>query len=189
MVRRHGLLSGLLLGSVLLAACDNRGPAGPSRHAHAAKTGSVSVRAASTLRATLSARERRLALGVVRMTATTTHPRPRRAFVRRPWSSNVTRVLVAVSDLADAAAWKQPGTAWQLSDRREANHPVLVVQMFGRFRFFQIVTPPGGAGWPIVQRVDVPELTYVISALDGARLSAVRGAAPDLRPAATLFAR
>jgi hypothetical protein len=137
----------------------------------------------------LTADQRKLVLGVVRTTARANRPRPHSTTRPRLWSSNVIRVVAAVGTLSVADAWKNPGTDWQLSDRREAAAPVLIVQMFGRFRFFRLRTPPTG-GPPVVAKYDVPELTYVISALDGARLSVVRGyAPPKVTPAQTIFAR
>lgn len=174
----------LVAGLVTACSAHRSGP----RHSRSA-TRPAAANATSTLSAALTGAERDLALDMVRDAARATRPHPRPAWAARLWSSNVTRVIAAVGSLSDAVPWKQPGTSWQLSDRREAAHPVLIVQMFGQFRFFHLRTPAAG-GPPVVARYDVSELTYVISTLDGAHLSTVRGRTlPDVAPARTLFAR
>lgn len=183
-----GVLSAVL--SVLLAsACSSHRTAAFSATTAPTKPPTAGHPTANSLSAILTAEQRKLVLAVVRTTARATRPRVRGHSAPRLWTSNVTRAAAAVASLSDAAAWKQPGTNWQLSDRREASRPVLIVQMFGRFRFFRLWTRPAG-GPPLVAKYDVPELTYVISTLDGAHLSEVRGGSlPDLAPAQTIVAR
>lgn len=178
-------LSGTLSVAVLAAACGSEQPTRPAHHS----SPHTSAPRVTTLSAVLTADQRKLVLGVVRTTARANRPRPHSTSRSRVWSSDVDRVVAAVGSLSDADAWKKPGTDWPLSDRREAAAPVLIVQMFGRFRFFRLRTPSTG-GPPVVAKYDVPELTYVISTLDGARLSVVRGyAPPNVTPAQTIFAR
>lgn len=169
-----------VLGAAALTACSDRVRRTPSRAASPA----------SALSTVLTAKERRLVLSVARDTATTMRPHARAPFSRPAWSSNLNRVVAAVGSLRDAAAWKRPGMPWQFSDPREAHYPVLVVQIYGNLGLFRLKPPEQPGVSPSVVKYDIPELTYVISTLDGAHLSAVQGnALPTLAPAGTLFAR
>ena len=179
-----------LAGSVLAAVVTGASLTACAGHAHPAPSTSGVVRPVNALSPALSGRQRQLVLNVARDTATTTRPQSRPAVTPQTWSGNVTRVVAAVGSLADAAAWKRPGTSWQLSNPREANHPVLVVQMFGDFRFFRLRSRERANQFPGVVKYDVPELTYVISTFDGAHLSAVQGnSLPELARAGPVFAR
>ena len=179
-----------LAGSIVVAVAAGAALTACANHSHPAPSKSPVERPVNALSAALSGQERRLALNLVRGTATTTRPLARPDFRPQAWSTNVTRVVAAVGSLADAAAWKHPGTPWQFSNPREAQHPVLVVQMFGNFRFFRLSGPERARRFPHIVKYDVPEVTYVISTLDGAHLSTVQGSSsPGLAKAGTVFAR
>jgi hypothetical protein len=175
------VLVAVFVGAALTACGSRPDPAPTSSHV---------VHPVSALSNTLSSQQRHQVLAVARSTATTTLPHARSAIAPEIWSSNVTRVVAAVGSLHDATAWKQPNTPWQLSNPREADHPVLVVQMFGTFQFSRLGSRESAGRYPKVVTYNVPEITYVISTLDGAHLSLIRGnSPPGLTPARTIFAR
>ena len=110
-----------LAGSILVAVAAGAALTACASHSHPAPSTSRVVRPVNALSPVLSGQQRRLVLNVVRDTATTTRPQNQPVVMPRAWSSNVTRVVAAVGSLADATAWKNPGTSWQLSDPRQAN--------------------------------------------------------------------
>src|SRR5579875_245089 len=128
-------LTAVTLFAGLLTACSAHRSA--PRHNRSA-TRPAAVNATSTLSAALTGADRKLVLGVVRSAARATRPHPRPAWAARLWSSNVTRVIAAVGSLSDAVPWRQPGTSWRLSDRREASQAGWIVQMFGQLGFFHL---------------------------------------------------